>query len=51
MDFRGHDHVVECAIFVPVIAYPFVRELIGLDKDVSLYFLKKMFINLLNYFF
>jgi hypothetical protein len=39
MDFRGHDHVVECAIFVPVIAYPFVRELIGVDKDVCLYFL------------
>lgn len=33
MDFRGHDHVVECSIFVPVVAYPFIRELIGVDKD------------------
>jgi hypothetical protein len=29
MEFRGHDHVVECAIFVPVNAYPYVRELIN----------------------
>lgn len=29
MDFRGHDHVVECAIFAPVNAYSFIRELIG----------------------
>jgi platelet-activating factor acetylhydrolase IB subunit alpha len=26
MDFRGHDHVVECAIFLPVVSYPFVLE-------------------------
>lgn len=26
MDFRGHDHVVECAIFLPVISYPFIWE-------------------------
>ncbi|RUS20727.1 WD40-repeat-containing domain protein [Endogone sp. FLAS-F59071] len=29
MDFRGHDHVVECAIFAPMNAYSFIRELIG----------------------
>ncbi|CAJ0918669.1 19262_t:CDS:2 [Entrophospora sp. SA101] len=33
MDFRGHDHVVECAIFAPIASYPLVRELIGVDKD------------------
>ncbi|KAI9256790.1 putative platelet-activating factor acetylhydrolase ib alpha subunit [Helicostylum pulchrum] len=26
MDFRGHDHVVECVIFLPVVSYPFVLE-------------------------
>lgn len=26
MDFRGHDHVVECAIFLPVVSYPFIWE-------------------------
>jgi WD40 repeat protein len=29
MEFRGHDHVIECAIFVPVNAYPYIRELIN----------------------
>ncbi|CAJ0863448.1 16545_t:CDS:10 [Entrophospora sp. SA101] len=33
MDFRDHDHVVECAIFAPLVAYPLIRELIGVDKD------------------
>lgn len=26
MDFRGHDHVVECAIFLPTVSYPFILE-------------------------
>ncbi|KAI8993125.1 dynein regulator [Pilobolus umbonatus] len=26
MEMRGHDHVVECAIFLPVLSYPFVWE-------------------------
>lgn len=30
MDFRGHEHVVECAVFAPVVAYPSIRELAGL---------------------
>ncbi|KAG9290914.1 hypothetical protein G9A89_011064 [Geosiphon pyriformis] len=35
MEFRGHDHVVECAIFAPIVAYPFIRELIGVEKDAK----------------
>ena len=35
MEFRGHDHVVECAIFAPIVAYPFIREMIGVEKDVN----------------
>lgn len=31
MDFRGHDHVVEWAIFVPVNAYPYIEELIDIE--------------------
>lgn len=29
MEFRGHDHVVECAIFAPINSYPYIQELIG----------------------
>lgn len=37
MDFRGHEHVVEYAIFAPVNAYPFIQEFIGdTSKDQSL---------------
>lgn len=35
MDFRGHDHVVECVIFLPVSSYPFVWE--WLEANVSIY--------------
>ena len=31
MELRGHDHVVECAVFAPVVAYPAIRELAGLN--------------------
>jgi platelet-activating factor acetylhydrolase IB subunit alpha len=31
MDLRGHDHVVECVAFAPVSAYPFIRELVGIE--------------------
>ncbi|KAK0570289.1 Lissencephaly-1 [Tilletia horrida] len=31
MELRGHDHVVECAIFAPVTAYPAIRELAGIQ--------------------
>jgi platelet-activating factor acetylhydrolase IB subunit alpha len=30
MELRGHEHVVECAVFAPVIAYTAIRELTGL---------------------
>ncbi|UOH80908.1 nuclear distribution protein PAC1 [Cryptococcus neoformans] len=30
MELRGHEHVVECAVFAPVNAYPAIRELAGL---------------------
>lgn len=30
MEFRGHDNVVEIAVFAPPIAYASIRELAGL---------------------
>jgi len=30
MEFRGHDHIIEIAVFVPEVAYPAIRELSGL---------------------
>lgn len=30
MELRGHEHVVECAVFAPVVAYAAIRELAGL---------------------
>jgi platelet-activating factor acetylhydrolase IB subunit alpha len=30
MDLRGHEHVVECVTFAPVISYPAIRELAGI---------------------
>ncbi|WVN90828.1 nuclear distribution protein PAC1 [Cryptococcus depauperatus CBS 7841] len=30
MELRGHEHVVECAVFAPVKCYPAIRELAGL---------------------
>lgn len=30
MELRGHEHVVECAVFAPIVAYPAIRELAGL---------------------
>lgn len=30
VELRGHDHVVECAVFAPVNAYAAIRELGGL---------------------
>lgn len=29
MEFRGHEHVLECAIFAPIVSYPYIQELIG----------------------
>jgi platelet-activating factor acetylhydrolase IB subunit alpha len=42
MEFRGHEHVIECAIFAPINSYPYLQELIGdqvgfietADKDI-----------------
>jgi WD40 repeat protein len=30
MEFRGHDHIIEIAVFAPAVAYPAIRELAGL---------------------
>ncbi|KAF9577348.1 protein with putative role during mitosis [Lunasporangiospora selenospora] len=35
LDLRGHDHVVECAAFAPVTAYPFIKEFLGIDPKTS----------------
>lgn len=29
MEFRGHEHVLECAIFAPINSYQYIQELIG----------------------
>lgn len=34
-EYRGHDNVVECAAFAPLAAYPFIKELIGIDPKAS----------------
>lgn len=36
MEFRGHDHIIEIAVFAPVVAYPAIRELAGLPVSVRL---------------
>lgn len=35
MELRGHDHVVECAIFAPIAAYAAIRELAGIVVSFS----------------
>ncbi|KAK9719769.1 Lissencephaly-1 [Basidiobolus ranarum] len=35
LDLRGHEHVVECAIFAPTLAYPFIKELIGINGTTT----------------
>ncbi|KAL0255636.1 nuclear distribution protein PAC1 [Cryptococcus tetragattii IND107] len=35
MQLRGHEHVVECALFAPVNAYPAIRELAGLKPPAA----------------
>ncbi|CAO3608685.1 unnamed protein product [Cunninghamella blakesleeana] len=32
MEFRGHDHVVEWAIFAPINSYPAIQELVGIES-------------------
>jgi len=39
MELRGHDHVVECAVFAPIIAYPAIRELAGIQVRLFILFL------------
>ena len=36
MEFRGHDHIIEIAVFVPAVAYPAIRELAGLPVRTNL---------------
>jgi len=36
MEFRGHDHIIEIAVFAPAVAYPAIRELAGLPVRVHL---------------
>lgn len=36
MEFRGHDHIIEIAVFAPVVAYPAIRELAGLPVRTRL---------------
>ncbi|WVQ82994.1 nuclear distribution protein PAC1 [Cryptococcus sp. DSM 104549] len=35
MELRGHDHVVECAVFAPVAAYTAIRELASLGAPTA----------------
>ena len=36
MEFRGHDLVIEIAVFAPAVAYPAIRELASLPVRVPL---------------
>ena len=35
MELRGHEHVVEVAIFAPVASYPAIRELGGIKVSTN----------------
>jgi hypothetical protein len=35
MELRGHEHVVECAVFAPIVAYPAIRELAALGVSFA----------------
>lgn len=39
MELRGHEHVVECAVFAPLNAYPAIRELAGLKVSLLYMFI------------
>ena len=43
MEFRGHDHIIEIAVFAPAVAYPAIRELAGLPVRVSLPMISEQF--------
>jgi platelet-activating factor acetylhydrolase IB subunit alpha len=34
-ELRGHEHVVECAVFAPVVSYAAIRELSGLPAAAA----------------
>ena len=36
MEFRGHDHIIEIAVFAPAVAYPAIRELASLPVRAPL---------------
>jgi len=42
MEFRGHDHIIEIAVFAPVVAYPAIRELAGLPVRVHLLWCRRI---------
>ena len=35
MELRGHEHVVECAVFAPIVAYAAIRELAALGVSTA----------------
>lgn len=35
-ELRGHDHVVEVAVFAPIASYPAIRELAGITVSLAL---------------
>lgn len=36
-ELRGHDNVVECSVFAPIVSYPYIKELIGIDVRTHCY--------------
>lgn len=46
MEFRGHEHVVECLVFAPVTANELINELIGGNNSNNTNS-KQVFFNLL----
>ena len=43
MEFRGHDHIIEVAVFAPAVAYPAIRELAGLPVRAHLSMMFRQF--------
>jgi platelet-activating factor acetylhydrolase IB subunit alpha len=48
MEFRGHDHIIEIAVFAPVVAYPAIRELAGLPVRARLSIMSANFLTILQ---
>jgi hypothetical protein len=45
-ELRGHEHVIECAVFAPVSAYPLLSDMAQTPKLV--YILRGLLINVLE---